>query len=57
MLNRTAVRIGPVVTGSDNLGEIGGRGKIKYEVSYLFSATTPTEQGTLRTKLELEIPF
>lgn len=57
MLNRTAVRIGPVVTGSDNLGEIGGRGKIKYEVGYLFSATTPTEQGTLRTKLELEIPF
>ena len=46
-----------MVAGQYNLGEIGGRGKIKYEVGYLFGTTTPTEQGTLRTRLELEIPF
>lgn len=51
------LRIGPVVAGAYNLGEIGGKGKIKYEVGYLFGTTTPTEQGTLRTRLELEIPF
>ena len=51
------LRIGPVVAGQYNLGQIGGRGKIKYEVGYLFGVTSPTEQGTLRTRLELEIPF
>lgn len=55
--NDRQFRIGPVVAGNYNLGEIGGRGKIKYEVGYLFGATTPTEQGTFRTRLELEIPF
>ena len=51
------LRIGPVVAGQYNLGQVGGRGKIKYEVGYLFGATGVTEQGTLRTRLELEIPF
>ena len=51
------LRIGPVVTGAVGLGDILGRGKLKYEVGYLFGVTSPTEQGTLRTKLELEIPF
>ena len=51
------LRLGPVVTGQYNLGEIGGRGKLKYEVGYLVGVTTPTERGTLRTRLELEIPF
>ncbi len=55
--NERQLRIGPVVAGQYNLGELGGRGKIKYEVGYLWGTTTPTEQGTLRTRLELEIPF
>jgi len=28
-----------------------------YEAGYLFGATSETEKGTLRTRLELEIPF
>ena len=51
------LRIGPVVTGAVSLGDVLGRGKLKYEVGYLFGTTAPTEQGTLRTKFEVEIPF
>lgn len=43
--------------GSYSLSQIGGVGKIKYEVGYLFGATTATEQGALRTRLEFEVPF
>ena len=50
-------RAGPMFGGSYGLGDIIGRGKIKYELGYLFGATPATEQGTLRTRLELEIPF
>ncbi len=50
-------RVGPMFAGSYGLGDILGKGKLKYEVGYLFGATTATEQGTLRTRLELEIPF
>ena len=50
-------RAGPMFAGSYGLGDILGKGKLKYEVGYLFGATTATEQGTLRTRLELEIPF
>jgi hypothetical protein len=50
-------RAGPMFAGSYNLSQIGGIGKIKYEVGYLFGATTATEQGTLRTRLEFEVPF
>jgi hypothetical protein len=55
--NEQQFRAGPMFAGSYRLGEILGRGKFKYEVGYLFGATTATEQGTLRTRLELEIPF
>ncbi len=55
--NEQQFRAGPMFAGSYRLGEILGRGKLKYEVGYLFGATTATEQGTLRTRLELEIPF
>jgi hypothetical protein len=55
--NEQQFRIGPMFGGSYGLGDILGVGKLKYEVGYLFGATTATEQGTLRSKIELEIPF
>lgn len=56
-LNEQQLRIGPVIAGQVGLVEVIGVGKLKYEAGYLFGATTPTEQGTIRTRLELEIPF
>jgi hypothetical protein len=55
--NEQQFRAGPMFAGSYGLGEILGRGKLKYEAGYLFGATTATEQGALRTRLEVEIPF
>ena len=55
--NQQQLRAGPMFAGSYGLGDILGRGKLKYEAGYLFGATMATEQGTLRTRLELEIPF
>jgi high-affinity iron transporter len=55
--NQQQFRAGPMFAGSYSLGEILGKGKIKYEAGYLFGATSATEQGTLRTRLEVEIPF
>ena len=55
--NEQQFRVGPMFAGSYGLGDILGKGKLKYEVGYLFGATPATEQGTLRTRLELEIPF
>ena len=43
--------------GSTSLANIFGTGKLVYEAGYLFGATSETEKGTLRTRLELEIPF
>jgi hypothetical protein len=53
------VRVGPVGIGSLSLHQLGlgNAGKIKYEIGWLFGATQATEQGTLRWRLELEIPF
>jgi hypothetical protein len=55
--NEQQWRAGPMFAGSYGLGDILGKGRIKYEAGYLFGATTATEQGTLRTRVELEIPF
>ncbi len=55
--NEQQFRLGPMFAGSYNLGEIGGRGKIKYEMGYLFGTTSATEERTLRTRFEYEIPF
>lgn len=55
--NQQQFRVGPMFAGSYSLGEILGVGKLKYEAGYLFGATSATEQGTLRTRLEMEIPF
>ena len=55
--NEQQFRIGPMFAGSVSLAEVLGRGKIKYEAGYLFGATSETEKGALRTRLEVEIPF
>jgi len=55
--NGQQLRIGPMFAGSYNLGQIGGRGKIKYEAGYLFGLTGATETGAVRTRLEYEVPF
>jgi hypothetical protein len=51
--------IGPVGVGSVGLNQLGlgNAGKLKYELGWLFGATRATPQGTLRWRLELEIPF
>lgn len=51
------LRIGPMFAGSYNLGQIGGKGKIKYEAGYLFGLTDATDDGAVRTRLEYEIGF
>ena len=56
-LSEQQLRIGPMFAGSYNLGQIGGRGKIKYELGYLFGVTGSTEDRTLRTRIEYEVPF
>ncbi len=55
--NEQQFRIGPMFAGAIGLSEYGGKGKIKYEAGYLFGATTETEHGTLRAKLEYEFAF
>jgi hypothetical protein len=55
--NQQEFRIGPMFHGSTSLANIFGTGKLVYEAGYLFGATSETEKGTLRTRLELEIPF
>jgi high-affinity iron transporter len=55
--NDQQFRAGPVIVGSYNLGEIGAKGKVKYEVGYLFGMTDATESQALRTRIEYEIPF
>jgi hypothetical protein len=47
-------RIGPVVVGLNNFAPYG---KLKYEVGYLFGLTQATPRGTVRWRLEYEIPF
>jgi hypothetical protein len=55
--NQQQFRIGPMFHGSTSLANIFGTGKLVYEAGYLFGATSETEKWTLRTRLELEIPF
>jgi hypothetical protein len=47
-------RIGPVLVGLNNFAPYG---KLKYEVGYLFGVTEATPRGTVRWRLEFEIPF
>ncbi len=57
--SRQQLLTGPVGVGRLSLYDLGlGRaGQIKYEVGWLFGATPATAHGTLRWRLELEIPF
>jgi hypothetical protein len=58
-LNRQQLLVGPVGVGSLSFNELGlGRaGKLKYEIGWLFGATEASPNGTLRWRLEAEIPF
>jgi high-affinity iron transporter len=47
-------RLGPVMVGLQNFAPYG---KLKYEVGYLFGLTQATPRGTVRWRLEYEIPF
>ncbi|MDR3533477.1 MAG: hypothetical protein P4L90_23325 [Rhodopila sp.] len=51
--------VGPVAVGALSLHDLGlgNAGKVKYEIGWLFGATQATAEGTLRWRLELEIPF
>jgi hypothetical protein len=51
--------VGPVGVGVLKLNELGlgHSGNLKYEIGWLFGATPATARGTLRWRLELEIPF
>jgi hypothetical protein len=51
--------VGPVGVGLLRLNDlgIGHAGNLKYEVGWLFGATPESARGTLRWRLEVEIPF
>jgi hypothetical protein len=58
-LSQQELLVGPVAIGSlrlDQLG-LGHGGDLKYELGWLFGATQASPQGTLRWRLEVEIPF
>jgi hypothetical protein len=58
-LSQQQLLVGPVGVGVLRLNQLGlGRaGKLKYEIGWLFGTTPVTARGTLRWRLELEIPF
>jgi hypothetical protein len=58
-LSRQSLLVGPVGVGLIRLNELGvGRGgNLKYEVGWLFGATPASANGTLRWRLEVELPF
>ena len=57
--NRQQFLVGPVAIGAMPFNELGlpGGGRFKYELGWLFGATGASAQGTLRWRMELEIPF
>jgi hypothetical protein len=58
-LSQQQILVGPVAVGALSLYELGlGKaGKVKYELGWLFGATQASPNGTLRWRLEVEIPF
>ncbi len=58
-LSRQQLLAGPVAVGAVPLNQLGlgNAGKLKYEIGWLFGATPATAAGTLRWRLEVEIPF
>lgn len=57
--NQQQLLAGPVVIGSLPLHELhlGKAGLFKYELGWLFGATGASAAGTLRWRLEFEVPF
>ena len=57
--NKQQLLAGPVGVGVLKFNELGlGRsGNLKYEIGWLFGTTSATARGTLRWRLEAEIPF
>ena len=53
------LRAGPVAVGKLKLSDLGlgHAGSLNYELGWLFGATQATAAGTLRWRLELEVPF
>ncbi len=51
--------VGPVAIGGMKLSALGlgPAGQFKYELGWLFGATPATAHGTLRWRMELEVPF
>jgi high-affinity iron transporter len=47
-------RLGPAIVGVNNFAPYG---KLKYEVGYLFGLTDATPRGTVRFRMEFEVPF
>ena len=58
-LSQQQLLVGPVGVGSLPLSKFGlsHGGKLKYEIGWLFGTTPATADGTLRWRLEVEIPF
>jgi hypothetical protein len=58
-LSQQELLLGPVGVGVLRLNQLGlgHAGKLKYEIGWLFGTTPATARGTLRWRLELEIPF
>ena len=57
--SRQQLLAGPVAVGELKLHELGlgNAGALKYEIGWLFGATQATATGTLRWRVEVEIPF
>lgn len=58
-LSQQQLLVGPVAIGAWKLRDLGlgNAGKLKYELGWLFGATPASPNGTLRWRLEVEIPF
>jgi hypothetical protein len=58
-LSQQQLLTGPVGVGLLSLHDLGlgHAGNLKYEIGWLFGATPATAHGTLRWRLEVEIPF
>jgi hypothetical protein len=58
-LSQQQLIVGPVAVGSVSMHDLGlgNAGKLKYELGWLFGATAASPAGTLRWRVEMEIPF
>jgi hypothetical protein len=58
-LSQQELLVGPVGVGVLKLNQLGlgHSGNLKYEIGWLFGTTQASANGTLRWRLELEIPF